>query len=205
MKLSTISLLGFISAAPLSHAVSLSITGSIFSVNGSDGQALPDGSLVELGFFNEVDATLAPTAYTDVEWGSFTVIDTGVTERLFTVFEGGVSFNTTVDSAMVLGGNDADIPVRVGARFYDAAAGTFNTIVRSDDLAILELPFGNPTVAGSGTADINARSTSADAATLFIWEDEGAAFMAAIAIPEPSSSVTLLLGLGLLSGRRRRS
>lgn len=201
MQLHTSARLSVITLAIISqvHAVNVNINGVITApLQNALGENLPDGSLVEIGYFLGVDLSTDVTGFTANNiWDTFTVLRLSETGTQFNFFDAGASLTgTAFDSD-----NDFDaLPRRVGVRITDSATGDFNIYTINSSATELELPIGTPPAFGTGEADL---SIDADTQNV-VWL--GTPFLTDVtAIPEPSTSLSALLGLGLLIGARRRN
>lgn len=200
----------------LTHSLSattLSIgEGSFIGFNGSDGNPLPDGSVVQIGYFLGIEDSILPSAFTPQQWSTFTPIlglgslnsdsrnpftDFGTGEFDFA----GLQLDTETDSGL------NNLPTRLGIRVFDTsttpdASSFFNTLSSDNSDWILELPLGTPPALGTGRADLLIDSNTVGQIT---FQDNLNRFQTSLIIPEPSSSTTLLLGPALLLGKRRRN
>lgn len=190
-----------------SQGVTVSVQGLADTITGFDGDVIQDGSRVEIGYFLGVDASVDPTTYSaSGAWDTFTVLGTTTTQTvLFDTIDGGADytgqdFDSDTDfSALPADQQGAGLDVRIGVRIFDdLESGRFNTYTILGDPARLEEPQAPP-IPGAGTADLTTTGAR------IVWEDNANPFQTSIAaIPEPSTSLSALLGLGLLIGSRRR-
>jgi len=179
-----------------SSAVSLSLTGNIFpALQDASGTNLPDGSLVQVGFFQGIAVTTDPSTFTSSEWDTFTPLAGGgltfaenlgiTTSNVFGDFPSAVILQNVVTDPNSNLFDGAFTPVRIGFRIFDSltdvTSSDFNTVTCAE-------------IALNSVGD-----------TGFFWEDAANPFQTSISvIPEPSSMLSLTLGLGLLLGTRRR-
>lgn len=187
-------LIGGISTAT---AATVSVSGLVQTLTGFDGETIADGSDVQIGYFLGIDSSKEPASYSIDDWSSFERLANTTTGAVFFGFiQGGVDLSgTRVDS-------DTDfptspLPVRIGLRIFDSESGRYNTFTTAGLKPILELT--DPFVPGTGDADLTTEGSTT------VWEDSANPFKTTlVAIPEPSSALSLLLGAGLLLGARRR-
>ena len=205
----TLSIAVAISAS--AYSATLNIGGTSFvPFNGQDGANLPDGSIIQLGYFLGLDPQTDPSTFDDDQWNLFTPIlgigapisdsrniatDFGTGE-----FDLGIAFDTEVDSLPAF-------PVRIAVRIFDSTTTIddqtfFNTLSSNTDDWILELPQGTPITPGTGRADLNI--DSAGQADLFFQDNDNRFATSIQPIPEPGTSLTAFLGAALLLGARRR-
>lgn len=156
---------------------------------------LLSGDLVQLGYFETAGA---PTTNGD-SFNSFVPIETVA----FTVGVSG-EFSDTADLI-----DTVDLPstnsqqLQFGLRIFNAPAeGTatrFNTVTDSDWTFTFWNGVGAPPTNSSMALDPNFGIEAP------VWQDSGNPFQTSITIvPEPSTSLTALLGLAFLTGKRRR-
>ena len=201
--------------SPIAQAVSVNVGGIILApLQNSDGSSnLPDGSIIQVGYLlgigNSGDLD-TPAAIAAIDWNSFTPItglgsprdsgsyDTRVTS-LFSpagFFADGLAFDSDLDF-----GSPSGLPVRIALRVFDSTTATvganYNTYTGVDDRFLLELPAPPDTSAGRADIDIDSAGQAG-----IVWE--GTPFRTDLVIPEPSSSMALILGSLLLLGRSRR-
>ncbi len=156
----------------------------------SGGTPLDDGDLVVLGYFSDGSSNF--DNFVSINTASYQVGVNGA-------FTAVANLDDTVD----LIGAPAAADYRFGMRIFDAptevAATNFNTV--TDDAWVFS--FWN----GVGVPPTNS-SMSVDpqfGAPAPIWQDAGNPLQTSITIvPEPSTSLTALLGLAFLTGKRRR-
>jgi hypothetical protein len=180
-----------------STAASVSVSGLVETLSGFDGNTIRDGSRVEIGYFLGVDSSKDPNTYSLADWSSFELLGTTSTGTVFFgLIDGGVDLEgTRFDSETDFA---TGLPVRVGLRIFDDLdSGRFNTFTTGGNNAILELP--DDFVPGSGDADLTTEGSQV------FWEDSANPFQTSIAVPEPTTFFSTLVGLGLLAGRRRRA
>jgi hypothetical protein len=199
LKITTITCLSafVLIATPQTQAASVNVNGAITgSLQNRLGENLPDGSVVEVGYFLGVNITTPVGDYTPNNlWDTFTVIRTVQTSKIFNFFDAGADLSGAAFDS------DADfdaLPRRVGVRFTDSASGDFNIYTIDGTASELELAVGTPPAFGTGEADLSLDGATANVAWL------GTPFRTTVAVPEPSTSLSALLGLGLLIGARRR-
>ncbi len=205
-------------ASPFASAATVTIgAGSFSNFFNAGGANLPVGSKVQIGFFLGLPVmkdgsgiqTNGPATFTQVEWDTFTAFDS----TLFTTFDadgaGGNSFDSvlnasyTFDTDLVAG---LSFPSYVGMRIFDTTGNNingamYNTVART----VSTWEFTDPSIDTNQPPTPNIPSTADIPAGTIFWEDNANPFLTSITpIPEPSSSLTLLLGAGLLLGSRRR-
>ncbi|YCM45344.1 PEP-CTERM sorting domain-containing protein [Verrucomicrobiaceae bacterium 227] len=200
----------------VSQAASVNVGGVVETpFRNSEGNILPDGSIIQIGYLLGVDTSTdlsAPENLAKIDWNSFTAL-TGFGSpksadnydtRVSSIFgEGGFFGDALVFDSETDFGVPSELPVRMALRVFDSSTGTanalFNTYTSSADTFILELP--NALDTNAGRADIDIGAGGGD--SRIIWQ--GTPFLTDVeAIPEPSTSLSALLGLGLLIGARRR-
>lgn len=202
----------------LSQAASFSISGTNFStLMDSAGDPLSPGSILQVGYFLGIDtATADPSAFGKTEWDTFTALtgpfslntSLGATTENLGAFEGIYRLDQTIDD------ESADANARtfppfaslMGIRVFDTtdpgAIGTadFNTATSRQDSWKATGPDG---VGGTGVQLGMLAGGDAGNPDIF-WEFSSNPFQT-VAIPEPTTMLSALLGAGLLMGRRRRS
>jgi len=159
----------------------------------STGSNLSSGDLVQLGYFELAGAPVnngdSFDSFVAVESVSFAV---GA--------DGKFTDQVTLDDSIDLPGTSSQT-LQFGLRIFDAstsaAASSFNTV--TDDEWQFSFSTANPPPTPS---ELNLVPNFG--ATNPVWENAGTPFQTSIAIPEPSTSLTALLGLALLTGKRRR-
>ncbi|MBL6923198.1 MAG: PEP-CTERM sorting domain-containing protein [Akkermansiaceae bacterium] len=155
---------------------------------------LANGDLVQLGYFETAGA---PVNNGD-SFDSFVAVET----VSFAVgADGKFTDQVTLDDASDLPGTGSQT-LQFGLRIFDAstiaAANFFNTV--TDDEWQFSFSTANPPPTPS---ELNLVPNFG--AENPVWQDAGAPFQTSITnIPEPSTSLTALLGLALLAGKRRR-
>jgi len=160
----------------------------------STGSNLANGDLVQLGYF---ELAGAPVSNGD-SFDSFVAIET----LAFAVgADGKFTDQVTLDDAIDLPGTGSQT-LQFGLRIFDAAtsatANFFNTV--TDDEWQFSFSTANPPPTPS---ELNLAPTFG--AENPVWQDAGNPFQTSITnIPEPSTSLTALLGLAFLAGKRRR-
>ncbi len=179
---------------------------------------LAAGSVVQVGFFLGIDATTNPSTFTEEQWNTFTpIVGIGSLNPMQTL---AIRF-ANVDNPSVFGGafafTDADDtpfgttdPIRLGFRIFDSedpTQGEFNTVSNFEDAWVLtnqnqqDTDQGPILRIGRSAGD----TTPGDSNPRLAWQDDSSPFATTIqVVPEPSTSLTALLGLGLLIGARRR-
>jgi len=197
------------------HAATVSVGGLVIpSLLDENGLSLADGSIVQVGYLLGLDPSLdldIPANSLNIDWNSFTAItgigspnsvgvnDTRVDSTFGpgTFFGDGLSFETADGGDF---GTPSGIPVRLAVRVFDSTTGPdgakFNTFTSSKSVFILENPNDLDPNAGRGDFSVD----TAGEAGLF-WQ--GTPFHTTV-VPEPSTSLSALLGLALLVGARRR-
>jgi len=210
-----ISALGFSLLGTAVQAAIVNVGGLVIpSLQDKSGATLPDNSIVQVGYLLGLEPSTdldVPANAASIDWSSFTAItgvgspmSTGVFDTRIsstfgsgTFFGDGLTFDTETDF-----GNPSEIPVRLAVRVFDSTIGIsgaqFNTFTSSKSAFILELPDALNPNAGRGDFSIDDAGESG-----LFWQ--GTPFRTSVdAIPEPSTSLSALLGLGLLIGARRR-
>lgn len=178
------------------------------------GTRLVDGSIVQVGYFLGVTPSTSPADYSAADWMSFTPLaglgslnsDIDIRTRTQGSFESVYSLGTiTLDD----GNGDIlpPLPTRFGIRIFNTtdpgalAVANYNTTSASfsqwtSSGVITDPPTPDPILS-------YAQGGSAANPSLF-WQDASNPFTTSIAIPEPSTSISSLLGLSFLLGARRR-
>lgn len=166
------------------------------------GTALGSGSLVQFGFF--ADGT-APRNEGD-PFDGFTSIDSVLIEL-------GVDGNPEGSFSQTIRlDNTTDLPgvppttVQFGFRIFDGSdegnSGFFNTVTNED----WEFTFTDQNPPPPPSEILLDPILGAAVVASSIWEGGSAsAFGTSIAVPEPSTFLSALIGLGLLATRRRRA
>ena len=154
---------------------------------------LANGDLVQLGYFETAGA---PVNNGD-SFDSFVAVET----VSFAVgADGKFTDQVTLDDESDLPGTGSQT-LQFGLRIFDAstiaAANFFNTV--TDDEWVFSFSNANPPPTPS---ELNL--APGFGATDPVWQDAGNPLKTSITIPEPSTSLTALLGLALLTGKRRR-
>lgn len=204
--------LGFAILAP-AQAATVNVGGIVLApFQDAGGNTLPDGSIIQVGYLLGLDPSVDlsnPVNAANIDWNSFTAIagfgsarDAGNYDtRVSSIFgpggffADGLEFDTDTDF-----GAPSELPVRIALRVFDSTTDTnanFNTYTGSSARFILEPPGAVPSP-DLGRADIDINGGDSD----LVWQ--GDPFRTTVAIPEPSTSLSMLLGLGLLASRRRR-
>jgi hypothetical protein len=199
-------------------AASLSISGTNFnSLMNASGITLPAGSIIQVGYFLGINpSTTDPSAFGASEWDTFTALTGPLslnssllasTENINATFQGVYRLNMTIDteSADANARTFPAFPSKIGVKIFDTtdpsgiASANFNTA--SSSLASWTATGADGT---GGTGLVLGMTAGGSAANpeLFWQSGPGGAFMTAV--PEPSTSLSALLGLGLLVGARRR-
>ena len=175
---------------------------------------LPDGSIVQVGYLLGLSPSVdldTPGGFALLDWNSFVPLtgvgspnSSGINDtRVSSIFGSGTFFGDGLEFESGDGGDfgtPTGIPVRLAVRVFDSTTGVnalFNTFTSSGDSFILEDPSALDPNAGRGDFSINDVSDSG-----LFWQ--GTPFQTTVAIPEPSTSLSALLGLTLLAGSRRR-
>ncbi|MDA7882082.1 PEP-CTERM sorting domain-containing protein [Akkermansiaceae bacterium] len=192
------------------QAATVQISGSTFvNFRDSGGNPLAVGSAVQIGYFSGVDPTTSGADFTPSDWNSFQAIlgiDTSIASTGFRTQSFGAGFEAVFNDSVEIDTADLGLPdsypVRLGFRFFDTTGDSttgsnFNTVVRDDGNWLFNDPDGFAATPPSP-------GISGDTPDLF-WQDSTNPFSTSIsAIPEPSTSLSALLGLALLAGARRR-
>jgi len=212
-----IGLATFLSISIPASAATLTLQGNgLSTLFDSTNVRLVDTSIVQVGYFLGVDSNLSPEDFTELNWASFTPL-TGdgspnprvdIRTRTQGAFTSVYSLGTvTLDDA---GGDTIPpFPIRFGVRIFDTtdpaglATADYNTTSSSvdgwkDTGVVTNPPTPNPNLgfAQGGTG----------ANPALFWQDSANPFLTSITvIPEPSTSLSVLLGLSLLTGARRRN
>ena len=213
MKKFTLILSIALALSPLSYGSAFSIGGVLEeeTLKDSNGITLASTSIIQVGYFNGIDANLSPSLYTQSQWNTFTPIsgiDSSNPTKLTQVEDTAYGVGT-YDISLNYDSNDGDttptLPVRIGFRFYDSTTSTasaqYNTA--SSSTSAWNLRTFNALDPGSGHGDISIIDGS-DAG--LSWQAGGSdAFKTTIsAVPEPSSFALLGLGGMALLFRRRK-
>ncbi len=203
----------------LSSGASLSISGNNFNtLMDSADNPLAAGSILQVGYFLGIDTETAdPGAFGKTQWDTFTALTgpfslntslTAVTENLGGPFPPAIyRLDMTIDDESADANAKTFPPFAslIGIRVFDttdpSAIGSadYNTATSRQDSWTATGPDG---VGGTGVVLGMAGGGTATNPDLF-WEFNSSPFQT-VAIPEPSSSLSLLLGVGLLLGARRR-
>ena len=177
------------------------------------GNPLPVGSGVQIGYFLGLSAVDKPSAsFTPADWDLFQPIlgiDTPIASGGFrTLNAGAPGFESIFNDAVEIDTADLGLPdtypVRLGFRFFDTTGNStagvdFNTVTRDDG----NWRFNDPDGFGATPPSPGISGDTPDLA----WQDAANPFQTSIpgiAIPEPGTSLSALLGLALLAGTRRR-
>ena len=160
----------------------------------STGSTLANGDLVQLGYFE-----LAGTPGNN--GGSFDSFVAVESVSFAVGADGKFTDQVTLDDAIDLPGTGSQT-LQFGLRIFDAstiaAANFFNTV--TDDEWEFSFSTANPPPTPS---ELNLAPDFG--ATDPVWQDAGNPLQTSITnIPEPSTSLTALLGLAFLTGKRRR-
>jgi hypothetical protein len=191
--------------------------GSFSNFLNSSGAPLPVGSKVQIGFFLGIEVmkngddlqTNGPATFSKNQWDLFRPFD----DTLFETFDGdgpgADNFNSVLNASYTF---DADLvgglsfPAYVGIRIFDTTSNDvsgamFNTVARS----VATWEFTDPSVSTNQPPSPNIPARDSIPAGTIFWEDNANPFETSLTpIPEPSTSLSALLGLGLLIGSRRR-
>ncbi|MDG1072776.1 MAG: PEP-CTERM sorting domain-containing protein [Akkermansiaceae bacterium] len=159
----------------------------------SAGSNLANGDLVQLGYF-EIAGTPGNNG------GSFDSFVAVESVSFAVGADGKFTDQVTLDDQIDLPGTNSQT-LQFGLRIFDAstsaAATFFNTV--TDDEWQFSFSTANPPPTPS---ELNL--VPSFGAENPVWQDAGAPLQTSIAIPEPSTSLTALLGLAFLTGKRRR-
>lgn len=160
----------------------------------SAGSNLANGDLVQLGYF-EIAGTPGNNG------GSFDSFVAVESVSFAVGADGKFTDQVTLDDQIDLPGTNSQT-LQFGLRIFDAstsaAATFFNTV--TDDEWQFSFSTANPPPTPS---ELNLVPNFG--AENPVWQDAGAPFRTSITnIPEPSTSLTALLGLAFLAGKRRR-
>lgn len=172
-----------------------SVFGSSFTILDED-TPLPSGSLIELGIFTE-DNNL-PTG----TWFPLATSMIGSGDEADGHFNDIISLDSEVapNSSLVAGTN-------IGLRFYNSTdnSGDFNSVIAPGVWVWpSEPPFGNPLPVNIQLVDSASTPPNFTAEPALLWENGAASAFNVATIPEPSTSLSALLGLALLASSRRR-
>ncbi len=190
------------SGATLSINAQNTFIGSSNPFTDEGGSPLSSSSLVQLGFFS---AGTAPSNEGD-SFDGFTPIDSVLIELgVGGNPEGTFSQTIRLDSDTDLPGGTPNT-LRFGIRIFDGsdigASSFFNTV--TDDSWEFTFSDQNPPPPASEMF-LDPILGSGPAASA-IWEGGSAsAFGTSVAVPEPSSLLSALVGIGLIASRRRRA
>lgn len=204
MKTQTLSLAALALATSLSSAAEFEIGGGSFAnlldVNGDN---LAAGSIVQVGYFLGVPVDRSGVDFIQADWDSFTPLLSAETFNASNGFESVFQFNNTFDTDLDAEVLPTSFPVQLGFRIFDSTTSpdgaNFNTVLR--DVSTWTL--NDPTTIPAPTPPSPTINSTDD--TLIFWEDSSNPFQTSIeAIPEPSTSLSALLGFALLAGSRRR-
>lgn len=217
LKFSLTAALGIVLLGSAVQAATVNVGGLVLpSLLDESGSNLPDGSIVQVGYLLGLDPSVdlnIPVNAMNIDWNSFVALSgagspnsAGVNDtRISSIFGPGTFFGDGLSFESSDGGDFGSpsvIPVRLAVRVFDSIAGIngamFNTFTSSKGAFILENPDALNPNAGRGDFSIDDAGESG-----LFWQ--GTPFRTTvIAIPEPSTSLSALLGLGLLIGTRRR-
>jgi hypothetical protein len=198
----------------LTNAASVTIGGGAFAnLLDASGDNLPTGSQVQVGYFLGVATSKSGDDFTSVDWDSFNPflgVGSSNPDEVIGTFNAGGGFesafqiNSTLDTSL---GDSLPLgfPVRLGFRIFDTTeslidGAAYNTVVRDVSTWI----FNDPGIVTNQPPTPSIGSTSDP---LMFWEDSENPFKTSIgvAVPEPSSILSVFLGTILLLGRRNRS
>ena len=159
----------------------------------STGSDLANGDLVQLGYFELAGAPVN----TGDSFNGFVAVES----LPFAVgADGKFTEEVTLDDAIDLSGTGSQT-LQFGLRIFDAptsaAANFFNTV--TDDEWQFSFSTANPPPPPS---ELNLVPNFG--AENPVWQNAGTPFQTSIAVPEPSTSLTALLGFAFLAGKRRR-
>lgn len=200
---------------------------AVFSVSGATAWSLYDStgttplaavSIVQLGFFPSIDASVDPATYTPAQWSSFVPIaglgslnpSKDIVIRFVSAANPSIfGFNHTFEDLDNTPFPSLD-PVRLGYKIFDSNdpnSGSFNVVSTNAAQWVLsnqnQGPLDQGPVVRIGRASDD--TSPEDSNPGLAWQSgPSGAFSTVIAIPEPSTSLSALLGLGLLVGTRRR-
>ena len=204
--------LAFVILSSVTNAASVSIGGGSFAnLLDASGNNLPTGSQVQLGFFLGVATSKSGDDYTSVDWDSFSPflgVGSSNPNEVIGTFDAGGGFESAFQISSTLDTDLGDslplgFPVRLGFRIFDTTdslieGAAYNTVVRDVSTWV----FNDPGIVTNQPPTPSISSTDDPA---MFWEDSANPFRTSIAIPEPSSILTMLIGAGLFVGRRNRS
>lgn len=186
-------------AAPLTIVAQNSFGGfSSNPFNDRNGDPLPEGSLVQLGYFLPSEA---PSSSSD-SFDSFTSIEADAAAISLGV--GGVfSQDVNLDSSVLPEGTPTTL--QFAYRFFDgpdlSSASLYNTVTTSS----WEFSFSDAVPPPPSSEMAVDPIGGASVLPTLVWESgDAGAFNTTVVIPEPSTSLALALGLSLLLGRRQR-
>lgn len=159
----------------------------------SSSTPLDDGDLVMLGYFSDGSSNF--DKFVSIDSASFQVGVVGGVDGAFTAA-------ITLDDTGNFDGAPVAADYRFGMRIFDApteaAAANFNTV--TDDTWVFSFWNGAGPPPPSSSMSVDPGFGAAEP----IWQDSDNPLQTSIAIPEPSTSLTALLGLAFLTGKRRR-
>ncbi len=191
-------------------AATVSVTGSNGagtpfenSLNGSNGQPLPVGSLLQVGYF----PGLAGPPSTQAQWDTFVNISAINWQIGLDSNGGSTSGAGNFVAAATLLDDTVDIPtgtLQYGVRIFDGTSVASSTNFNTVSLADWNTVGADVPTPGQGTLTLNVAENPFSPAN-FVWEDSANAFSTTIAVPEPSSVLLSALGLLALAGRRKRA
>lgn len=195
-------------------SATLGISGTNFSsLLDSTGATLAPGSIIQVGYFLGIDTgSTDPSQFGAIEWDTFSALTgpgslnpslTAGTEDINATFRGVYRLNLTIDDSS--GGILPSFPSFMGVRIFDTTdPGSLDTA----DFNTVATTLASWTATGpEGTAQgpvLGLNVGGAGGNPSAFWQFSSNPFQT-VPIPEPSSSVTLLLGTLLLLGKRRRS
>ena len=197
--------LALVTLSSVTNAATVSIGGGAFAnLLDASGNNLPTGSQVQLGYFLGVAPSKSGDDFTSVEWDSFSPflgVSSSNPDEVIGTFDAGGGFESAFQISSTLDTDLGDslplgFPVRLGFRIFDTTeslidGAAYNTVVRDVSTWVFNDP-GIVTI--SSTND-----------PLMFWEDSANPFRTSIAVPEPSSILSVLIGATLFAGRRRRT
>lgn len=196
----------------VTNAATVSIGGGAFAnLLDASGNNLPNGSQVQLGYFLGVAPSKSGDDFTSVDWDTFSPflgVGSSNPGEVIGTFDAGGGFESAFQISSTLDTDLGDslplgFPVRLGFRIFDTTqslieGASYNTVVRDVSTWV----FNDP---GIVTNQPPTPSISSTNDPLMFWEDSANPFRTSIAVPEPSSILSVLIGAVLFAGRRRRT